>query len=393
MKKRYKVLGTAIVMTAALAVPAFAMPTSVGGWIQDSARPVNVNGISNWWYQNPDGSYPKNAWVWLDGNKDGVSECYRFDENGWMYASTKVDGYDVNESGAWLSGGSVQTKRTDNSTGNGAGGSTSTGSSTGETGKNQWVNDGKGKRYVDANGKFVTGWKTFSGKKYYFGSDGYALTGYQDIDGKEYYFYSSGAMATSTVHDSSDGLYYVLDKKKYYVVDIVDESDWTDYRRNADRSEVNVSEIKDKNDKKETFSASSSNDLETGIHEDWSDACLELINQERKKKGIAELSFDAELQEAVNIRAEELTELFSHTRPDDSGCFTVLEEIGAEHRGLKGENIAAGQTSPEAAVKSWMNSPGHKANILTKGYKRSAIGFYYDPDSSYRYYWVQMFSD
>ena len=95
MKKRYKVLGAAFVMTATITIPVFA-----GTWVQDLARPANQGGISNWWYRNDDGSYPSNTWTWLDGNRDGVSECYRFDANGWLYVSTKIDGFDVNDSGA-----------------------------------------------------------------------------------------------------------------------------------------------------------------------------------------------------------------------------------------------------------------------------------------------------
>ena len=88
MKKAIKIFGLACLMTAAMTGYAFA-----GNWIQDAARPVNVNGLSNWWYRNDDGTYPKNGWAWLDGNNDGVSECYRFDNDGWMYISTSVDGF------------------------------------------------------------------------------------------------------------------------------------------------------------------------------------------------------------------------------------------------------------------------------------------------------------
>ena len=64
-----------------------------------------------WWWQEDNGSYLANAWCWLDGNQDGVSECYYFDENGYKLANTVTpDGYQVNESGAWIVNGSVQTR-------------------------------------------------------------------------------------------------------------------------------------------------------------------------------------------------------------------------------------------------------------------------------------------
>ena len=122
MKRRYKVLGAAFVMAAAMAVPAFA-----GTWVKDAAKPANVNGVSNWWYRNDDGSYPSNSWFWLDGNQDGISECYRFDANGWMYAATNVDGYYVNGSGAWMVDGVIQIK----------------GGSTGSQNNNSTYNEGK----------------------------------------------------------------------------------------------------------------------------------------------------------------------------------------------------------------------------------------------------------
>lgn len=63
------------------------------------------------WYDNGNGTYPKNSWQWLDGNGDGVAECYYFDSNGWLLVNTTTpDGYTVNGDGAWVQSGSVQTK-------------------------------------------------------------------------------------------------------------------------------------------------------------------------------------------------------------------------------------------------------------------------------------------
>lgn len=64
-----------------------------------------------WWYDYQDGTYAKDGWQWLDGNLDGVAECYYFDEEGWMAAGeTTPDGYQVNNQGAWVEDGIVQTK-------------------------------------------------------------------------------------------------------------------------------------------------------------------------------------------------------------------------------------------------------------------------------------------
>ena len=108
---------------------------------------------------------------------------------------------------------------------------------------------------------------------------------------------------------------------------------------------------------------------------------LRLVNAERDKKNLSSLKYSKELAKAADIRARELTQTFSHTRPDGTTCFTVSEFV-------YGENIAAGQTAPTAVVSSWMNSQGHKDNILNETYNSAAIGCYNDGET---YYWVLLF--
>ena len=70
---------------------------------------------TGYWWQNDDGSYPTSSWHWLDGNGDGISECYYFDGNGYMAANTTTpDGYTVDGSGAWVVDGVVQTQTSQN---------------------------------------------------------------------------------------------------------------------------------------------------------------------------------------------------------------------------------------------------------------------------------------
>lgn len=73
-----------------------------GTWKSDSV---------GWWYQNDDGSYPANCWQWIDGNNDGIAECYYFDANGYCLMNTVTpDGCTVDMNGAWTENGIVQTK-------------------------------------------------------------------------------------------------------------------------------------------------------------------------------------------------------------------------------------------------------------------------------------------
>ena len=78
MKKRFvkqaAVLAAAVMMTVGMATTAMAAQ-----WKQDA---------KGWWWQNDDGTYPTNCWKWLDGNKDGIAECYYFDNVGYMAAGT-----------------------------------------------------------------------------------------------------------------------------------------------------------------------------------------------------------------------------------------------------------------------------------------------------------------
>lgn len=114
---------------------------------------------------------------------------------------------------------------------------------------------------------------------------------------------------------------------------------------------------------------------------------LELVNEERSKAGVLPLESSKELNEAAMTRAKELAQVFSHTRPDGRDSFTVLTEAGIVYSSA-GENIASGQSTPEEVMESWMNSDGHRANILSDKYTQTGIGYYTANGKSY---WTQLF--
>ena len=81
--------------------------TAQADWVKGESK-------NAWWYDFGNGDYFKSSWQWIDGNQDGIAECYCFDENGWMYENTTTpDGYTVNENGAWTVNNIVQTKTSD----------------------------------------------------------------------------------------------------------------------------------------------------------------------------------------------------------------------------------------------------------------------------------------
>ena len=81
--------------------------TAQADWVKGESKHA-------WWFDFGNGDYFKSSWQWIDGNQDGIAECYCFDENGWMYENTTTpDGYTVNENGAWTVNNIVQTKPSD----------------------------------------------------------------------------------------------------------------------------------------------------------------------------------------------------------------------------------------------------------------------------------------
>jgi uncharacterized protein YkwD len=112
---------------------------------------------------------------------------------------------------------------------------------------------------------------------------------------------------------------------------------------------------------------------------------LELTNQERAKAGLQPLKGNAELDYAADKYAEDMSErgVLSHTGPDGSQPWDRAKAVGYEAQSM-GENIAAGQKTPEQVVQAWMNSPGHRANILNSNFTELGVGFHNN-------YWGQLF--
>lgn len=117
-----------------------------------------------------------------------------------------------------------------------------------------------------------------------------------------------------------------------------------------------------------------------------------LINKERAAEGLSALTMTTQLNKAAQFRAVEISTQsdISHTRPNGKSCFTVLDEMGIAYY-YAGENIAGGYLTPAAVVKAWMDSPGHRENILDPYYNKIGIGYYVDSDSTYIYHWTQFF--
>ncbi|MGX6444767.1 SafA/ExsA family spore coat assembly protein [Neobacillus sp. K501] len=117
---------------------------------------------------------------------------------------------------------------------------------------------------------------------------------------------------------------------------------------------------------------------------------IALTNQERAKHGLKALTQDWELSRVARYKSMDMRDknYFSHTSPTYGSPFTMMKNFGISYRSAA-ENIAAGQTTPQEVVQAWMNSPGHRANILSANYTYIGVG--YAKGGSQRHYWTQMF--
>lgn len=117
---------------------------------------------------------------------------------------------------------------------------------------------------------------------------------------------------------------------------------------------------------------------------------LRLVNIERAKEGLSQLTTNSTLEKAAYIRSQEIKQSFSHTRPNGSSFSTILKEMNISYQAA-GENIAYGQRTPEDVVSAWMNSSGHRANIMSKNYNKLGVGCYIDSNNVV--YWTQIFTN
>lgn len=118
---------------------------------------------------------------------------------------------------------------------------------------------------------------------------------------------------------------------------------------------------------------------------------IQLTNNERAKNGLKPLAADWQLSRVARYKSAEMRDksYFSHTSPTYGSPFTMMRNFGVNYRSAA-ENIAAGQRTPHEVVQSWMNSPGHRKNILSPAYTHIGVG--HATGGNYQHYWTQMFT-
>lgn len=117
---------------------------------------------------------------------------------------------------------------------------------------------------------------------------------------------------------------------------------------------------------------------------------LSIVNQERAKAGLKPLEMDWELERVARTKSQDMADkgYFSHQSPTYGSPFDMMKQFGINYRSA-GENIASGQTTPQDVMVSWMNSQGHRENILKPEYTHIGVGYY--RGGSYGHMWTQMF--
>jgi uncharacterized YkwD family protein/spore coat assembly protein SafA len=129
---------------------------------------------------------------------------------------------------------------------------------------------------------------------------------------------------------------------------------------------------------------------EKGEGQTQEEQVAKLVNQERAKYGLKPLKLNWELSRVARYKSQDMIDkrYFSHTSPTYGSPFDMIRNFGISYRSA-GENIAAGQKTPQEVMNAWMNSEGHRKNILSSQYTEIGVG--YAKGGQYGHYWTQMF--
>ena len=245
---------------AGVAIGVFlSLSSTISGLAQDSGWHKD-EGTKRWWYSLTDGTFYKSSWQWIDGNGDGLAECYSFDSDGYLYTDMITpDRFTVNADGAWTVANIVQQRKV------------------------------------------------------------------QEL--------------------------------------------------NTQQSAVPITPVLGIND--------TSQEEYLSHKEAYRDEVLRFVNRYRKKLGKPVLEKDEDLQDLAQVRAEEISELYSHTRPSTGNRLHAQD-------GVNGEVIMRLVKVPSGAFSAWTHSKGRDKLLREKNYTRAGVGYYVTEEG--KQYWVMLFA-
>ncbi|WP_270770998.1 CAP domain-containing protein [Intestinibacter bartlettii] len=166
-----------------------------------------------------------------------------------------------------------------------------------------------------------------------------------------------------------------------------DNNNNQDQDKDDNNQDNNTNQDQDKDDNNQNDDNNSSNI--NGFSKEQVEV-LNLVNKERKANGLKPLTLNKELSNVANIKSRDMIEkgYFDHTSPTYGSPFDMMKKFNISYN-TAGENIAMGQKTPSEVMNSWMNSSGHRANILNSTYTELGVGI--QKDSNGTIYWTQMF--
>lgn len=224
-----------------------------------------------------------------------------------------------------------------------------------------WNRDGRGWWYQLSNGSYVkSSWLSINGTWYSMDSAGYMETGWVRDGGGWYYMDTeSGAMRVGWVNVNNNWYYMnPADGGRMLANGYTPDGYYVD-GNGVYRPGVGTAQ-------------SGGQDSTQLSAEQFEDRVIELVNQERTQRGLRPLETDEYMTHTADVRVKELETLFSHNRPDGSSCFSAFP---GEDSDELAENIASGQRTPEEVMEFWMNSPGHRKNILNPELTSIGVGY------------------
>ena len=200
---------------------------------------------------------------------------------------------------------------------------------------------------------------------------------------------SSNALCKDNVTTTSKkGAIYIFVNGKKHVINLgginkpsQDNNQNNTNTGNNNNQNNNINTDKDNN---------TSNDNVTGEFAAFQKEVVRLVNVERQKQGLGKLSLNAKLSNVATLKSQDMINknYFDHTSPTYGSPFDMMKQFNISYK-TAGENIAKGQKTPAEVVKAWMNSQGHRENILNKNYTEIGIGVAKDANGTL--YWTQMF--
>lgn len=143
---------------------------------------------------------------------------------------------------------------------------------------------------------------------------------------------------------------------------------------------------------KSSSEQSASSDLEAKDPSEFEKEVVELVNKERAKENLEPLKMHERLSSLARKKSQDMAKnnYFNHTSPTYGSPFDMMNQFNFSYS-MAGENIAAGQRSPEQVVEGWMNSEGHRKNIMKDGFTHIGVGYVEGAGLPYKTYWTQLF--